>query len=293
MILKRPVHIARSGKIIGEFSSSELGGMLEGGQLLPDDLCYLEDQNLWVPLRDYISASSLPKFQPPKASHGGDSDEAESSSMVFQSSPPLAVLGWVAFLFACGALAGTGVWIYSLKKEAAASKAEMKSLRHRLQVQEREYRELLTRRETGEDKAAIRGKVILQSENGEPILMPDFVLRLYERPVIEGHLRTHAAELAAFAQTGDSTKLAAVLNSLPRPVAETTTNAIGEYELELPDEGQYVIHSSMSVPSGGAPRILFWFLGCSMDDPLALPVNITDWNRVGNFQPDLVIVPGR
>jgi hypothetical protein len=30
-----------------------------------------------------------------------------------------------------------------------------------------------------------------------------------------------------------------------------------------------------------------------MDDPLALPVNITDWNRVGNFQPDLVIVPGR
>jgi hypothetical protein len=293
VILKRPVHIARSGKIIGEFSSSELGGMLEGGQLLPDDLCYLEEQNLWVPLRDYINASSLPKFQPPMATKGEEGAGEAGAFVLALSSPALIVLGWVAFLFACGALAGTGVWIYSLQGEIARSGAELKSLRNRLQNQELEYRELLTRRESGEDKGTVSGKVVLQSEKGEPILMPDFVLRLYERAAIEEHLRRHAPELAAFAQSGDSAKLAVVLNSLPRPVAETSTNAIGEYEIDLPDEGQYVIHSSMSVPSGGAPRILFWFLGCSANDPLALPVNVTDWNRVGNFQPDLLIVPGR
>jgi hypothetical protein len=293
MVLKRPVNIARSGKIIGEFSSSDLGAMMESGELLPGDLCYLEEENLWVPLRDYLEASSLPKFQPPPAAAGEEEKEEAPNFMLFLSSPTMIVLGWVAFLLACGAIVGAGVWIFSLQKDLARAEAEAKGLQHRLQSQEQEYRELLSERESGADQGIVRGKVILQSENGEPILMPDFVLRLYHRKTVEAHLRERQAELAEFEKTGNTANLAEVLNTLPPPLLETASNAIGEYELELPDDGDYVIHSSMSVPREGTPRILLWFLGCSKNDPLGLPVNITDWNRVGNYKSELMIVPGR
>lgn len=293
MILKRPVHIARSGKIIGEFSSNDLASMLASSELMPDDLCYIEQENLWVPVADYVAASSLPKFQPPPPAEAEEKEESVPVFMALFSTPAMILLGWVFFLIACAVIVGIGVQNFSLGRDVARAQAESTALQHRLHSREEEFRKLLTKRETGGDASVVHGKVILQSENGEPILMPDFLLRLYRRQTIETHLREHAQDLAEYARTGDSTGLATVLNNLPPPSAETSTNAIGEYEFQLPDDGEYVIHSSMSIPTGGSPRILFWFLGCSQKDPLGLPVNVTDWNRVANYTPELMIVPGR
>lgn len=293
MILKRPVHIARSGKIIGEFSSNDLAAMLEATELLPSDLCYIEQENLWVPVADYVAASSLPKFQPPPPAEAEEKEDEISAFMALFSTPTLILLGWVLFLIVCAIGVGLGVKIYSLTKDVSRAQAESKSLQHRLQTQEQEFRELLTKKVTGEDPSTLRGKVILQSENGEPILMPDFVLRLYPRQMIEAHLQSRGAELSSLNQTENQEILAEVLNTLPPPVAETKTNAIGEYEFTLPDDSDFVIHSSMSIPTGGSSRVLLWFLGVSKGDAIGLPVNVTDWNRVGNYTPELMIVPGR
>lgn len=293
MILKRPIHVARSGRILGEFSSSDLAAMLESAELLPNDLCYIEHENLWVPVADYVAASSLPKFQPPPASEAEEKEDEVSAFMALFSTPTMVLLGWVLFLIVCAVGVGLGVKIYSLTNEVSRAEAESKSLKHRLQTQEQEYRELLTKKETGEDPSTLRGKVILQSENGEPILMPDFVLRLYPRQTIEAHLQSYGTELSALNQTENPEVLAQVLNTLPPPLAETSTNAIGEYEFTLLDDSEYVIHSSMSIPTGGKSRVLLWFLGVSRGDAIGLPVNVTDWNRVGNYTPELMIVPGR
>ena len=293
MFLKRPVHIARGGTIIGEYSSADLQSLLEAGELKATDVCYLEDSNLWINLPDYIHSSSLPKFQPPlkplAEARGGSAPQWDAAPQ----NPIAPLLGWVAFIIAFAMLLGAGTWIYILNGEVKKAQRTATQMQQQMLDQDRQYREIVAKPVNPSDRMRVLGTVKLNSEDGDPMVMPAFSVHLYKRQTVEDYLRSKSLDLAAMKPQLTSEKLSTFLTNMPPPLKKAITDSLGNYEFDLPAEGKYVIFSSMTLPGGGNDRIFVWFLGFSTDDPLNLPVHVTDMNRSGQFVPELMIIQGR
>jgi hypothetical protein len=291
MILKRPVHIARRGRIVGEFSSSDLPMLLESGEILADDTCYLEETNEWQSVQDYIQATATPKAR--EASEDISAPlEPVREPFYLLGSAGLVILA-VGLLFALGLLAAAGAWVFSLQSQLNVAQAQVDELQA----------ELLTRPKPEEPKESspgipaertkVVGRVFIRDENGNPKPLPGFYVDLYEEKKIRDYLLTRSLDLAAFKQSRDPDVLARVLRDMPAALLKTTTNAEGDYEFQLPAEGRYVVYSSMTIDGPSGPEILLWFLSFATDDPLNLPVNINEENRSTRLEPEFLIKLGR
>ena len=296
MFLKRPVHIVRKGTIIGEYSSVDLESLLAEGELLPTDVCYIEENSLWINLPDYIRSTALPKFQPQLDPQIADPEEKSTGPewSLAPGDPVTALLGWIAFLIALAALAGTIIWIVVLKGELRQARDLTAAAELKLYEQDKAYRKRTAPPLEENNRLQVSGTVRLTEETGEKVTMPAFSVQLYKRKEIEDYLHSKSLDLAAMKHQLNSDMLSNFLNGIPSPLKKTTTDAFGKYAFVLPEKGQYVVYSSMTVPSGtGSARVLLWFVSFSTDDPLNLPVNITESNRSTQFIPELMVISGR
>lgn len=293
MTLKRPVTIARNGRILGEFSSSGLASLLSSGDLRNSDECYIEDSNSWLPLPDYIAATALPQMSTARESDDEDSPERMLRLLrLWEASAPI-IIAWAMFTVALAALAGAAFWINNLQNQANALVVELNKTREQL----REARSNATSIAAAPGPAAstdplrVTGQVKLPNENGESTPVPAFTIYLYRRAAMESYLDSKRDDLLEIARLSDDNRLARFLNDFPTPLLQTTTDSDGRFEFSLPAEGDYVVYSSISVPTSTGVEILLWLLG--IDTKSTAPVAIDDANRTRSQNPSLMILPGR
>lgn len=293
MTLKRPVTIARNGRILGEFSSSDLAPLLDAGQLGEADECYIEHSNSWLPVRDYIKSAALPRMTTARESEDDDSPERMLRLLrLWESSAPV-IIAWTAFTIAFAALVGAAFWINNLQNQSNALVVELNKTREQL-------REALSNASSAPatpgpaastDPLLVTGQVKLPNEQGEATPVPAFTIYLYRRAAMEEYLESKKDDLMEISRLSDDKLLARFLNDFPTPLLQTTTDSDGRFEFSLPSDGDYVVYSSISVPTPSGVEVLVWLL--SLDTTSTAPILVEDSNRTRSQNPSLMILPGR
>ena len=240
--------------MIGEFSSSDLPLLLERGEILPTDTCYIEETNEWQSISDYLRASELPKFRPaPEAPP--ELQEPSYSSSFFLGSVGLILLG-VVLLLALAMVVGAGAWVHSLQMQLNSAEARVIELEGKLRYQPLAEKPEETQPKVPMERTKVIGQVTIRDENGQSKPLPGFYVDLYEEKIIRAYLLSRSLELAAYKQSKDLESLHKILNGLPSALRKTTTNSDGYYEFQLPREDRYVVYSSMTIDGPSGPEIL-------------------------------------
>jgi len=289
---KRLVHVARGGKVIGQYPSEQLASLAESGFLLDTDLCYSEACPVWTPLPEFLKKYEMPKFSLGRPDDGKKRGYAGRHRHSRQN--PSAVLsGWIAFLLALSALVGSGFWIAGLYSEIGRKSGQVEEMTKQLAAKEKESQRLLFVSREVVEPGVVRGSVIVRNEAGKRVAMPGVEVLLFPRKVIESYLEARADEVARLpaGTSVDGNKFFTV--GLPPPTASATTDASGRFEFPVPEPGEYVIFTRMNifVQGGRAERI--WFVAFNSRDPLNTLVQINETNCVEQFVPSLMVVEGR
>jgi hypothetical protein len=291
MILKRPVTIARRGSILGEFSSSDLPLLLERGEIETTDNCFIEETNSWQSVEDHVRATAAPKA---KAALDMDTDpyEAYNSPTMLLGTGGLVGMG-VVLLLVMALLVAAGAWVYNLQKQLDASAARITELQNELFNRPTTGDEANTKPKIPTERTKMVGQATMLDQNGGKQLLTGFYVDLYKEETIRAYLLSRSLEIAAYKQSNDPEILTRLLRDLPVPARKTATDAFGFYEFELPAEGRYVVYSSMTIDGPSGPEVLLWFLSFATDDPLNLPVDINEDNRVDRMEPEFMLKLGR
>ena len=60
---KHMVHVARDGKVIGQYPPEQIAALVDAGQLLDSDFCYSESCPVWTPLPEFLKKIVVPKYR--------------------------------------------------------------------------------------------------------------------------------------------------------------------------------------------------------------------------------------
>ncbi|MEI6034301.1 MAG: hypothetical protein WCS65_08505, partial [Verrucomicrobiae bacterium] len=117
MMSDRLIHIARDGKIFGQYSPERLACLVDSGQVVGSDFCYSDAAPEWVTLEEFLKNSGVPKYSRTKES--ADKPPASSERHDHRSGQGIAfaLAGWIAFLLVLSASVGSGFWIAQLYGE--------------------------------------------------------------------------------------------------------------------------------------------------------------------------------
>jgi len=293
---KRLVQVARNGKIIGQFPPEQLASLMDTGHFLESDLCFSEGAAEWTPLPEFLRKTDAPRYSRAKEKEGAGTSSPGAASRRERraqrnAGPVLA--GWVAFLLALSALAGSAFWIAGLYSELARQQALVEEIRTKLSEKEKECQRLLFVAREIAEPGIVRGSIILRNDSGKRVAMPGIQVFLYPRKAIEEHLAARSRE-ASHLPAGASVDAAEFyLRDLPRPIATTTADASGRYEFPIPEPGEYIVFTTIVSSNQNGQFNRLWFVAFDSRDPLNTMVDITETNGVQQFIPSLMIVEGR
>ncbi len=291
MVIKRPVTVARKGKILGEFSAGDLPGLMESGQILSDDYCYIEETNDWFTVRDYIQATEAPKARAAQE-EAVEITETLTGPMLVLHLRGVSILGF-AILLGLALYVSAGVWIYTLSRQLSETTARANELQIQLFNSVNAGSEFDPKPKIPKVRSKVVGQASLVDQNGAKQLLTGFYIDLYQEKTLKNYLLSRSLELAKYKQTGDREILIRLLRDLPSPLRKTTTDASGLYEFDLPAEGRYIVYSSTTQEGITGPEIKMWFLSFATNDPLNLPVNITGENSATRYEPEFLVKLGR
>jgi len=292
----RLVHVARNGKIIGQFPPEQLASLMDTGHFLDSDQCFSEGSTEWLPLPEFLRKTDAPRYSRTKNREGAGPSSTGSTSRrdrrTQRNAGPI-LAGWIAFLLTLAALAGSGFWIAGLYVELDGQRVLVEEIQSKLAAKEKDYQRLLFVAREVAEPGLIRGSLILRNDSGKRIAMPGIQVSLYPRKAIEEHLSARSREAAALPAGTTVDAAAFYLKDLPRPIATTTSDASGRYEFQIPEPGEYIIFTTIvsAHQSGQINRL--WFVAFDSRDPLITVVDITETNGVQQFIPSLMIVEGR
>jgi hypothetical protein len=292
----RLVHIARNGKIIGEYPPEQLAALLDSGHLFESDVCFSEASPEWIPLPEFLKMAKAPKYSRAKDIQGGtQSSDARSlrhdRHASHRAAPVLA--GWIAFLLALSALGGAGFWITRLYGELDRQNLRLQQVEKQLADKEKENQRLLFVAREVAGPGIVRGSLVLRNEAGKRVAMPGVQVFLFPRKAVEGHLESKGREAALLPADTHRDDAEFFLADFPKALANTTTDASGRYEFQVPEPGEYVISTSISSTNKNVNSTRLWFVSFNSRDPLNTAVDITETNGVRQFAPSLMIVEGR
>lgn len=286
------VTIERDGKVIAQYPPQQLAALYDTGRILEGDLCSSEErpEKISVPrfirhLDDDVHYGMPPR----KEGHGSEVRRRRQSDKLMG---PL-IAGWAAFLIAMALLLASAVWISSLYGDLARSKAHFAELEKMLAAKEKDYQRLLFVSREIAEPGLVRGSVIIRDESGKRIAMPGIQVFIYPRDTVENHLSAKVGEQGQNQVAAKGDPAAFFSTGLPSPLASTTTDASGRFEFQLPEEKEYVLYTSISMPSAKGLSTHLWFVSFNSRDPVNTAVDITESNSVQQFIPSLMIVNGR
>lgn len=298
----RLVHVARNGKIIGQFPPEQLASLMDSGHFFESDFCLAEGAGEWLPLPEFLKSVEAPRYSRAKSKDPGEvSAKSPVEPGVPRSSrrsrkgrtqaPMLA--GWIAFLLAASGLAGASFWIAGLYGEIAGMELRVQEAEKKLVEKEKEFQKMLFAAREIAEPGIVRGSMILRNQAGKRVAMPGVQVSLLRRKEIESHLDARHSEAKLLPEGTNVDGITFFLTGMPKPVATTTTDASGRYEFPVGEPGEYVVSavSSESTPNGPTNRL--WLVGFSTEDPLNTVVDLTESNGVQQLIPSLMIVEGR
>lgn len=293
----RTVHVARDGKVIGQYPPVQLVSLLDTGGILPTDLCYSEQLPAWTPVLEFIEKTGVEKFSraastseegPAEKTPARASSSSRRPSRKRNNDSNIMIGGWMAFLLAGAALVGAVFWILSQQNEITARDTEIARLREEVGNKEKENQRLLFVSRELAEPGTVRGSLVMRNEAGKRIAIPGTEVRMFRRDVIETHLDARFSEASALSTDQQRDAAQFLLLGLPSPVASTTTDASGRFEFTVPEPGEYVLIAQIAAPT---PRL--WFVSFDSRDPLNTLVEISEANAVQQLVRSLMIVQGR
>lgn len=290
----RMVHVARAGKVIGQFPPEQLASLMDTGRFLESDLCSNEAFPEWTPMPEFLKKIEAPKYARAK---DGESRSTESHSgrrghRSRRSVTPL-LAGWIAFLLALSALVGSTFWIMGLYTSLGEMQTKVEEMERKLAAKEKENQRLLFVSREIAEPGTVRGSLTLRNENGKKVAAPGIQVFLFPRKAIQDHLEAKSQEATRIPEGSHVDAAAFYAANLPKPVASTTTDASGRFEFSVPEAGEYVLFTTMNFTVQGAQVSRIWFVSFNSQDPLNTLVDITESNYVQQFVPSLMIVEGR
>lgn len=291
--MKNPlVTVERDGNVIGQYPPQQLAPLYDTGRILETDLCYSEDRPEKVSVRRYIRHLDAEEHYHGSSRREGHGSEVRRSRQKEKMMAPL-IAGWAAFLIALALLLASGVWINSLYGDLAKVKAQFSELEKKFTTKEKDYQRLLFVSREIAEPGLVRGSVILRNDGGKRIAMPGIQVYIFTREAIESHLAAKSAEAAQHPDAAKDDPAVFYSQGLPKPIASTTTDASGRFEFQVPDEGEYILHTSISAPTPKGLATRLWFVSFNSRDPVNTAVDIGETNSVQQFIPSLMIVNGR
>jgi len=293
----RLVHIARNGKVLGQYPPEQLAPLLASGFFFESDFCYSEASPNWIPLSAYLKKTEIPKYSRTTESEGakaaaGSGRSAWQDHQSARHSTPL-IAGWIAFLLALSAVAGAGYWVVGLYGDLAQQRLRIQQVEKQLADKEKEYQRMLFLAREIAEPGLVRGSIVLRNDSGKRASVPGVQVFLFPRKAVEEHLEARAREAALLPAGTNVDATEFFLTNFPKALASTTTDASGRYEFQIPEPGEYIVSTSISSTNQNGRFTRLWFVSFNSRDPLNTAVDITDTNGVQQFLPSLMIVEGR
>lgn len=287
----RLVHVARDGKVLGQYQPEQLPTLVDAGHLLDSDFCYSEACPEWTPMPEFLKKIEAPKYL--RNQQGGSKPRSPRRGHRSKHSTPALLAGWTAFLLALSAVIGSGFWIAGLYGELGQKTSQLEEMEKKLAGKEKENQRLLFVSREVAEPGIVRGSIVLRNEAGKRVAVPGVQVLLFPRKVIENYLEARAAEVARVPAGTSVDGNEVFTTGLPPVTASTTTDASGRFEFPVPEPGEYVLFTSVNGSAQGARVSRIWFVGFNSQDPLNTLVQITETNFVQQFVPSLMVVEGR
>lgn len=289
----RLVHVARDGKVLGQYPPEQLPALLDSGHFLESDVCYSELCPVWTPMPQFLKKVEPPRYS--KAHREESSEPRSSSRRSHHSKRNSAVMlsGWIAFLLSVSLVIGAGFWIAGLHAEIGRLSNQITEMNTRLDQKEKENQRLLFVSREVAESGVVRGSIILRNEGGKRVAMPGVQVFLFPRRTIDSYLDERATELSRVPAGTSVDGNDFFTTNLPSPLKTTTTDASGRFEFPVTEPGEYVLFTRMNSFAQGAQALRIWFVAFNSQDPLNTLVQINESNYVQQFVPSLMIVDGR
>ena len=290
----RLIHVARDGKVLGQYPPEQLSALMDTGLFLESDMCYSEACPEWTPLPKFLEKTDAPKYLQGRARESKLSDTTYRGRGKRSKRNRSAILsGWIAFLLALSVLIGAGFWIAGLYEELQQKATQIEEMEKKLAAKEKENQRLLFVSREVAEPGLVRGSIVIRGEGGKRVAMPGVQVFLFPRKVIANYLEGRAAEVSRIPAGTSVDGNEFYTAGLPASAASTTTDASGRFEFPVPEPGEYVLFTRMNIVVQGAQASRIWFVAFNSQDPLNTLVQINETNSVQQFVPSLMIVEGR
>lgn len=292
--MKKQLHIARNGQVLGQFDSDKISHLLETGRLLPTDHYYDEGTSTWLGMDQWkepeiirsrtekpdSKSDSKSENPAPEKSTGGRNSRSRGRGKSKKKGEP-GLIGWIACLFVIGLAAGLWVWNQSLGEQITLLKEE--NLRSK--TSESSLKKANDALNEITPSGSVRGIIIYEPIPGQTAIVSGATVGLYPRTEVEKVI-TALDEIpnATFTE-----KVERLKTQLPSPLAVTLTDSNGRLNLAVPDLGEYVIVASAAKGGGAETMHFLWLAGFKSENRPSLMVLLDEKNAISEKTPEIRI----
>lgn len=300
-------HIA--GNSFGPVPREHLARLWQTGSIPAETLVFIAASGQWEPIesvfRGLEGIQRLPEFQPlglekskpirtpqsafrqAQAADGPENGPGETPST------PKTVRKWqtafvAALVLGCIAAASAYFLAAPAASELARRDSEIQQLKTQISEKDAAIERLKNARRTELAPNEIQGRFELPTGADGPTAAAGVKVVLHRRADIEKYL---SETLAKADPSAPAAPLASsIVNNLPFPLASTATDSSGFYRLELPEAGDFVLHTNIVDPEGNA---VMWFLAFNPSAPDHGPIDFTESNASTRLAPGFIITNAR
>jgi hypothetical protein len=297
------------GNSFGPIPREHLARLWLTGSIPAETLVFIATSGQWEPIESVFRGlgpiQRLGEFQPPgqerpqpirtpeSAFRQAKADVSAEDNGPKAPSTPKTVRQWQtafvgAVVLGCIAAAGSYFFAAPAGTELARRASEVQALKIQLAERDSAIERLKNARRTELSPNEIQGRFELPAGAGDSTAVAGVKVILHRRADIEKYL---AEALAKVDPAAPAASLASsIVNNLPFPLASTATDSNGFYSLELPEAGDFVLHTNIVDPEGNA---VMWFLAFNPSAPNHGPIDFKKSNAATRLAPGFIITNAR
>lgn len=192
-----------------------------------------------------------------------------------------ALAGWIACLFALGAIAGMWAWAENLNTQLKASDEKLRGVGEQIKALKRGM-QLLTEITP---RGRVRGIITYEPSSNQVAIMSGATVGLYRRADVEMALAT-ALETGGEEFNNTAERLKSTIG-IPLEVGLTDSN--GRIDIPVSEPGQYVLVASAAKSTSGGMDRYFWLLGFSDNSQPSNLIWLNESNAISTVKPRFTI----